>query len=101
MLLVHYRVFSDILVFGGWSQHARWVHIRVKDADGGNVNISLPLPLGLAGWGLRLFGRFIPNLDPKILAELPDLLASLAKEKGPTTVEVNEKDGSRVRVYIL
>jgi hypothetical protein len=90
-----------VLFLSWWSQQARWVHVRVKDADGTQVAISMPLPLGLAGWGLRIFGRFIPNMDPKVLDELPEILESLSKEKGPTTVEVDDKDGSKVRVYIL
>lgn len=90
-----------VLFLSWWSQQARWVHVRVKDANGSRVAISLPLPLGLAGWALRVFGRYIPNLEKKVLDELPDILTALDKEKGPTMVEVNEKDGSRVRVYIL
>jgi hypothetical protein len=90
-----------VLFLSWWSQQARWVHVRVKDAGGTRVAISLPLPLGLAGRLLRVFGRFIPNMDRPALENLPEILDSLAKEKGPTTVEVDEKDGSRVRVYIL
>jgi hypothetical protein len=90
-----------VLFLSWWSQQARWVHVRIKDADGTRVAVSLPLPLGLAGRLLHIFGRFIPNLDRKALENLPEIFDTLAKEKGPTTVEVDEKDGTRVRVYIL
>jgi hypothetical protein len=90
-----------VLFLSWWSQQARWVHVRVRDADGSKVSISLPLPLGLAGWALRVFGRFIPNMEEKVLADLPGIIDALAREKGSTAVEVNDEDGSRVRVYIL
>ncbi len=90
-----------VLILGWWSQQARWVHVRVNDADGSRVAISLPVPLRLTGWGLRVFGRYIPNMEEKLLEEMPAIFNALAKEKGPMTVEVDEKDGSRVRVYIL
>ncbi len=90
-----------VLFLGWWSQHARWVHIRVNDADGSRVAISMPLPLGLAGWALRVFGRYIPHMEERVLENMPDLFHALAKEKSPMTVEVDDKDGSRVRVYIL
>lgn len=91
-----------VLFLGWWSQQARWVHIRVKEAGDKRVTISVPLPFGLAGWLLRIFGRFIPSkMDPRVLENLPEMLDAIAKEKGPTTIEVDEKDGSRVRVYII
>jgi len=90
-----------ILLLSWWSQQARWVHVRVQDADGSRVSVSLPLPLGLAGWFFRVFGKFIPNIEKKILDDLPGILEALASEKGPATVEVNDEDGSRVRVYIV
>ncbi len=90
-----------VLFLGWWSQNARWVHVRVNDANGSRVAISMPLPLRLTGWALRVFGRFIPNMEERVLESMPDLFHALAKEKSPMTVEVDEKDGSRVRVYIL
>lgn len=90
-----------VLLLSWWSQRARWVHVRVQDADGSRVSISVPLPLGLAGWAFRVFGRFIPNMEKKVLDDLPGILDALSKEKGPATVEVNDEDGSRVRVYIV
>ncbi len=90
-----------VLFLSWWSQQARWVHVRVQDADGTRVAVSLPIPLRLAGWGLRVFGRFIPNMEQRVLTELPEIIDALAKEKGSTTVEVDDKDGSRVRVYIV
>ncbi len=90
-----------VLFLGWWSQHARWVHIRVNDADGKRVAISMPLPLNLTGWALRVFGRYIPHMEERVLENMPDLFHAMSKEKSPMTVEVDEKDGSRVRVYIL
>ncbi len=90
-----------VLFLGWWSQNARWVHIRVNDASGSRVAISMPLPLSLTGWALRVFGHYIPHMEERVLENMPDLFHALEKEKSPMTVEVDEKDGSRVRVYIL
>ena len=90
-----------VLFLSWWSQKARWVHVRVQDADGSRVSISLPLPLGLAGWGLRTFGRFIPNMKEELFTNLPGIFDALSKEQGPASVEVNDEDGSRVRVYVV
>ena len=70
-----------VLFLSWWSQQARWVHVRVQDADGSRVSISLPLPLGLAGWGLRTFGRFIPNTKADLIANLPGIFDALAKNR--------------------
>ncbi len=87
-----------------WSQTARWLHVRVHDTKGGKVNrvtISMPVPIRLAGWFLRVFGDTIPGLrDQKNVREmLPSLLSALEKDREPMSIEVNEKDGSEVRVY--
>ena len=88
-----------------WSQTARWVHVRVRDKKGGKENrvmISMPVPIRLASWFLRVFGDLIPGLrDQKDVREmLPPLLEALEKDRSPMSVEVNEKDGSEVQVYI-
>lgn len=92
-----------LLVFflGWWSRTARWVHVRVHGNDGGHVTISMPLPLRLAAWALRFLSPFIPKLREQNLEGLPDIFNALADTEGPLSVEVDDEDGSQVRVYIL
>lgn len=87
-----------------WSQYARWVHVRVKEGKSGGtrVSISLPVPLRLAGWTMSTFGNHIPGLrDQKDAREMiGPMLNQLDKDRETIAVEVNEKDGTEVQVYI-
>lgn len=89
-----------VLFFGVWSRQARWVHVRVQAADGPNIAISVPLPLRLASWALHFFGPRIPELKEKHLENLPEILEALENTKEPLSVEVDDKGGDRVRVFI-
>lgn len=89
------------LFLGWWSRTSRWLHVRVEGAESKQVSISFPLPLRLASWLLRIFGPIIPQLKRQNLTELPVILDALRQAEGPLTVEVNDKNGERVRVYIL
>jgi hypothetical protein len=90
-----------VLFIGVWSQQARWAHVRVQEKDGTRVSISLPLPVRLASWFLRVFGPRISGLREKHLEELPAVLDALSSSDDPISVEVDDEDGDRVRVYIL
>lgn len=88
------------LFLGWWSRQARWLHVRIQDANGSRVAISMPLPLRFAGWALGSFGHFIPQLKDTDLSDMPVIFSSLAEAEGPMTVEVDD-GGDHVRVYIL
>lgn len=101
-----------IIVIGAWSRTARWAHIRVQDADGSRISISAPIPLGLARWVLRTFGnrifegsagRKMENAGGKPIRgeEIIPVLEALQHTHDPITVEVDDKDGDRVRVYLM
>lgn len=90
-----------ILALGWWSRQARWFHVRVNEAKGSKVSISAPLPLGLVSWFLRVFGPRIPSLREKHMDDMYMIFDALEEAEGPITVEVDDKDGEKVRVYIL
>ncbi len=88
-----------------WSQTARWVHVRVREGQGGATNrvtISLPVPIKLVGWALHIFGDRIPGLSEQkaVRESLPSLFKELEQNRDPIAVEVNEKNGTEVRIYI-
>lgn len=89
-----------VLILGVWSQQARWVHLRILDADGPKISFSLPLPIRLASWVLRIFGSRIPGLKDKHLDQLPEILDAIGDSRDPISVEVDDGD-DHVRVYIL
>lgn len=100
-----FGVFFMLLAW--WSQRARWVHVRVRESHGdGSINrvaISMPVPISLGGWFFRTFGGVIPGLreQGKVVEMLPELFHELEHNREPIAVEVNEGDGTEVRVYIL
>ena len=94
-----------VIVLSAWSRRARWLHVRVnenKPEKSTNIKISFPLPTGIAGWFLRTFGSSIPKLKEKGIAErvLP-LIDTLENSTEPVVIEVNDKEGEKVQVYIV
>lgn len=95
-----------VLIISAWSKTARWVHIRINDPGKGGdkptrIAISLPLPVHLAGWGLRVFGPMIPKFKEKNLDVIGPVLEALGDNHDPLSVEVDDKDGEKVQVYIV
>jgi hypothetical protein len=97
---------ATVMVLSFWSRNARWLHVRVREAKNGvkkNIAISFPIPTSLIGFGLSAFGNKIPGLreQPQIIEMMPELMKTLDETGEPLIVEVNEKDGDEVRVYIM
>jgi hypothetical protein len=92
-----------LMVLGWQSQKARWLHVRIRQKPGekpGLIVISLPLPLGLVAWFLRSFGPFIPKIRGRHLDELLVALQQSVSPASPFYVDVNNKDGEHVEVFI-
>jgi hypothetical protein len=84
--------------------NARWVHVRVLQPPGERpqrISISLPLPLGLLSIIVPLFSRWIPaEVHGQNLVELIREMDRNISSKDPIHVFVDDKDGTRVEVYI-
>lgn len=93
-----------VIVMAWGSRTARWLHVRVQQASSEwprTIAFSFPLPIRLAAWLVRIFGRFIPQLDRTGLDEMILVLGQTTNKETPFYVEVNEGDnGERVQVYI-
>lgn len=90
-----------LILIASMSRNAKWLHVRVKQNDGGrkqNVAVSIPLPIGISAWALRNFGHFIPSLDKLAIDELILALDEHTNEN-PFYVEVDEDD-QHVEVFI-
>ena len=95
-----------VMLLAFWSRQARWLHVRVKSDKGDRHNrvaISMPLPTHLVGWIFKTFGNRIPGLreQPEVIANMPEIMAALDKTGDPLIVEVNDKNGDEVKVYIM
>lgn len=93
--------FGVLLISLSWlSQRGPWIHVRVRGRKD-NVAISMPAPLGLAGWGLRTFGHYVPNLDNTTIDEIITALDQTAKSDAPLYIHVDdEEDGEHVDIFI-
>jgi len=88
------------VILGWWLQRARWLYVRVRQADGPNITIALPLPLGLVAWGLRIAQPFVPQLKGAGVDELLLAMEEELRDGHPFIVDVNdEDDGEQVQVY--
>lgn len=92
-----------LMAVGSASQTARWIYVRVEQEPGKHpqhIVLGLPLPLGLAGWVLRNFGHFIPNMDRTTVDEIILALDQTTSSDSPLVVNVDEGDGgNRAQVY--
>jgi hypothetical protein len=88
-----------------WSRDARWLRVKVDQADGTHVDISLPVPVHLLGW---LFKTARPYVDAETARQLDtaiDMIAGMQQEMDspggqPIVIDVNE-EGSRVQVFFI
>jgi hypothetical protein len=92
-----------LLALAWSSQRSPWLHLRVhKPGDSPKkITISFPIPIRISAWGLRTFGRWIPNLDATGLDELILALNDSADQGAPFFIDVHEGEGGeRVQVFI-
>ena len=85
------------------SRTTPWLHVRIHQRPGQSpqkIAISFPLPIRLAGWGLRTFGHYIPNMEGMDLDNVLVALNESAKDGTPFFVDVDDEDGERVQVFI-
>jgi hypothetical protein len=85
------------------SRTTPWLHVRIQQRPGQSpqkIAISFPLPIRLAGWGLRTFGHYIPNMEGMDLENVLVALNESAKDGTPFFIDVDDEDGERVQVFI-
>jgi hypothetical protein len=86
------------------STTTRWLYLNVdrsrrKDGQRG-TRFALPVPLGMAGWFLSTFGKYIKGLKQTAVDEVIQALAKLRGVNEPVIVDVDEEDGEHVQIYL-
>lgn len=91
---------ATLLIF--FARRAPWVHVRVQERDGRRIAISLPLPMGIAGWGLGIARRFVPEEQAAHMDTAAAFVQAMREGPGkePIVIDVNDDDGDKVQVYI-
>jgi hypothetical protein len=92
------------LVALGWaSRRMRWLHLRVNQKPGEwpqRIALSFPLPLGLAAWGVRTFGRWIPKVRDMPVEQMITALENTSPD-APFYMDVDDdEDGEHVQIFI-
>lgn len=99
-----FPVFAGLMLIAlSWqSRSGPWLHVRIKQNQGGpkRISISFPLPIKLSAWVLRQFGHLIPGLGETSLDEVILALDTTAKNDTPLYVQVDEDDNTQVEVFI-
>jgi hypothetical protein len=75
----------------------RWLHIHVNDLSTGQRRVTVNVPLRMLQLGLRVGGRFAPELSDLDWQELSGLISS---EKGMLVEVQDEEDGEHVQIFV-
>lgn len=82
----------------GPAPSGRWLRIRVTDAATGRPRVRVSVPLSLVDLGLRIGGRFVPEIAG---VDLQTVLERLRQEGGGKIVEVlDDEEGERVEIAV-
>jgi hypothetical protein len=104
VMWIPFAISIGVTILGASIMKARWMHIQVNEIDDGpvkNLTISMPLPLKFAIWVMKTFKGFMPReIQEKNFPEMLTMLdESIAKGEG-LQVDVDDKDGSKVHIFI-
>ncbi|MEJ5226292.1 MAG: hypothetical protein WHV44_17650 [Anaerolineales bacterium] len=94
-----------LVALGAGSRTARWIYLDVREPrDSGTgfqrIRLAFPIPTGLIRWGMRTFGRRMPDQQR---AKTDDILRAVFESEvldEPILVDVKEDSGQHARVYI-
>ena len=75
-----------------------WLHVRVRDLQSGRNKVTVNVPLGMVKFGLKIGGRFSPELNGLDWAELQDMMNEM--ESGILVDVQDEEDGEHVQVFV-
>lgn len=84
---------------GWWMRTARWLSVRIREAEGTKINLAFPLPLGLVYWALRIARTFVPQIRDVPLEETVVALEESLRAGDPFVVDIRDEDsGDHVQV---
>lgn len=75
-----------------------WLHVRVKDLSSGKNKVSVNVPLGMVKFGLKIGGRFTPELNGLDWDEINGMMEEM--ESGLLVDVQDEEGGEHVQVFI-
>ncbi len=84
--------------------NTRWLHIRIRQTPGATperIAISIPFPFELISWFSRTFPQWMPEGRQGInLGEILDEMGHGISREEPIIIQVEDKDGEHVEIFI-
>ena len=76
---------------------AKWLKVRVNDLETGQRRVNVNIPIRFMKFGMRIGGKFAPELRDMDIDELSDMMADA--ESGMLVEVMDDRDGEHVQVY--
>ncbi len=94
-----------LLIYLGWNlQNSKWIFIDVKQPDGEKpqrILLSFPLPFRFVGKLIQRFGNKLPQSVQKFNLQAMLLAIDEQTDKDdPVFINVDDEDGTRVKIYL-
>jgi hypothetical protein len=77
----------------------RYFKVLVTDTASGKVRTSVTLPLSLVKWGLKVGGKFAPEVNGIDMDELSEIINTEIGD-GKLVDVMDEEDGEHVQIFI-
>lgn len=89
---------SEVVPVAPKTGKGHYFRVLITDTSSGKVRTSVTLPLSLVKWGLKVGGKFAPEVEGIDFDELNEIIQGEASGK---LVEVmDEEDGEHVQIFI-
>ncbi len=75
-----------------------WLHVRVRDMQSGRNKVTVNIPLGMVKFGMKIGGRFSPELNGLDWNELQEMMNEM--ESGILVDVQDEEGGEHVQVFV-
>ena len=75
-----------------------WLHVRVKDASSGKNKVTVNVPLGMLKFGLKIGGRFSPELNGLEWDEIQEMMDEM--DSGLLVDVQDDEGGEHVQVFV-
>jgi hypothetical protein len=77
---------------------ARWLRVRVTDADSGRSKATVQIPISLIDAGMKIGAHFAPEIDG---VQMDELVAALRSGVTGKIIDVtDDEDGEHVEIFV-
>lgn len=80
------------------SKNPSWLHVRVRDMASGKNKVTVNVPLGMIKFGLKIGGRFSPEVNDLDWNEIQGMIDDM--ESGLLVDVEDEEGGEHVQVFV-